>query len=141
MLARYLHPEFNEAIVDIAIYPVLAPLTGDTAQHISHELEDAVEQAKQIAVEHAMALDIRQHQKAFQVSNSTKRGVMSEIAAESDTGEVLYATIYIFQLEDKFVKFSTTFPSRIGNPLVIEALSQLAVPGESALMKALRKTL
>lgn len=141
VLARYLHPSFSEAIMDIAIYPVLAPLTGDQAQRVSHELEDAVEQAKQIAVERAMAMEIKQHQKIFRHDSSAMQGVMSEIAAEGDSGEALYATIYIFQLEDKFVKFSTTFPSRIGDPLVKEALSQLSVPAESALMKELRKAL
>ena len=141
VLARYLHPSFSEAIMDIAIYPVLAPLTGDTEQLISHELEDAVEQAKQIAVERAMAMEIKKHQQAFSQGESSLQGVMSEIAAEGDSGEALYATIYVFRLEDKFVKFSTTFPSRIGDPLVSEALTQLAVPGESALMKELRKAL
>ena len=141
VLARYLHPSFSEAIMDIAIYPVLAPLTGDTEQLISHELEDAVEQAKQIAVERAMAMEIKKHQQAFSQGESSLQGLMSEIAAEGESGEALYATIYIFRLEDKFVKFSTTFPSRIGDPLVSEALTQLAVPGESALMKELRKAL
>ena len=141
VLARYLHPSFSEAIMDIAIYPVLAPLTGDNQQLISHELEDAVEQAKQIAVERAMAMEIKKHQEIFSQDESSLQGVMSEIAAEGDSGEALYATIYIFRLEDKFVKFSTTFPSRIGDPLVSEALTQLTVPGESALMKELRKAL
>ena len=66
---------------------------------------------------------------------------MTSKSEVSDSGEALYATIYVFRLEDKFVKFSTTFPSRIGDPLVSEALTQLAVPGESALMKELRKAL
>ena len=127
--------------MDIAIYPVLAPLTGDTEQLISHELEDAVEQARQITVERAMAMEIKKHQQAFSQGESSLQGVMSEIVAEGESDEALYATIYIFRLEDKFVKFSTTFPSRIGDPLVSEALTQLAVPGESALMKELRKAL
>lgn len=141
VLARYLHPSFGEAIVDIAIYPVLAPLTGDPAQRLSYELEDAVEQAKQIAVGRAMAVDIKQHQQPFQGNSASQSGVMSEISAESDSGEALYASIYVFQLEDKFVKFSTTFPSRIGDPLVSQALTELSVPTESALMQELRKAL
>ncbi|GGF75100.1 hypothetical protein [Alteromonas lipolytica] len=141
VLARYLHPEFTDAIVDIAVYPVLAPLTHNSAQQVIHELEDAVEQAKTIAAERAMNIDIKKHQHPISDDTGNIHGMMSELAAEGDDSEALYASIYLFRLEDKFVKFSTTFPSRIGDPLVIQALRELTVPGESALMKELRQAL
>lgn len=140
VLARYLHPTFSEAVIDISIYPVLAPLSGEQSLRIGHELEDAVDQARQIAVDRAMAMQIMRHQQPFE-GVSPLAGVMSEITAESDSGEALYASIYVFQLEDKFVKFSTTFPSRIADPLVSQALNELSVPPQSALMKELRKAL
>lgn len=142
VLARYLHPEFEEAIMDMSIYPVLAPITPtNKSQMLRQELIKAVEQAQKVASAKAMTLTIVQENKTFSVEYPFNEGFMTEITAESETGEVIFATVYVFQMQDKIVKFNTTFPARIGDDLVKKALPQIVVPSESALMKEIRQAL
>ncbi|MDC8832705.1 hypothetical protein [Alteromonas gilva] len=142
VLARYLHPNFTEAVLDITIYPVLSVLDGQTDERLSKELTDAINEARETASAREMSIDIKQHQTPFiHESSPPEQGLMSEMVAESDSGESLYASIYVFQLEDKFVKISTTFPARVGDELVRAALKKIKVPPESPLMKELRLAL
>lgn len=45
-------------------------------------------------------------------------GVMVEMFVESEIGEFLFVSIYVFQIEDKFVKFSIIFLVRISDLFV-----------------------
>ena len=60
------------------------------------------------------------------------------VHAENEPGEPLFATTYVFEMKDKLVTLSTTFPPRIADNLVSAALPAIEVPGESALMKTIR---
>ncbi|MFS1703102.1 hypothetical protein [Alteromonas sp. AMM-1] len=141
IIARYTHPEFEEAILDIAIYPILSVLTAPSEELVNAELKKAVDTANDVAKARAMAVTMQQLNTPFASELLPNRGVMAEMFAESENGESLFASIYVFQMEDKFVKFSTTFPARIGDPLVKAALPQLRVPPESELMKEIRRAL
>ncbi|NVK58215.1 MAG: hypothetical protein HWE26_21695 [Alteromonadaceae bacterium] len=142
VLARYLHPSFTEAVLDITIYPVLSVLNEHTSTRLSKELTDAISEARETAAARQMNIDVKQHLTPFNNESAiAEQGLMSEMVAESESGESLYASIYVFQLEDKFVKISTTFPARVGDDLVRAALKEVRVPPESPLMKELRLAL
>lgn len=141
IIARYTHPEYEEAILDIAVYPILSALSPTTGDVVTAELKKAVDTANDVAKARAMAVTMQQSFTPVESEFLPGNGVMAEIFAESETGESLFASIYVFKVEDKFVKFSTTFPARIGDPLVHAALPQLQVPPESLLMKEIRRAL
>ena len=141
VIARYTHPEFEEAILDIAVYPMLSALTQTSDVSVKAELKKAVDTANEVAKARAMAVTMQQLFTPVESAFLPNAGVMAEMFAESETGESLFASIYVFQIEDKFVKFSTTFPARISDPLVQAAFPHLQVPPESALMKEIRRAL
>lgn len=141
IIARYIHPEFTDAIFDISIYPILAAIDTPVKEQLADELNSALEQAKKVAQSRNMQMTVDQHNVPFMVGNANMSGLMVEISASGEYNDALYASIYVFRLQDKIVKFSTTFPSSIGDPLVEAALPLLQVPVESALMKQLRSAL
>lgn len=136
-IVRYLHPEYEEAILDISVYPILDSANGNAEQLLLQELKKEQQDAAHIAKTRGMTLFVDTPVSRFPLHNE-QMGAVLAMHAEKPDNESLFATIYLFKQEDKFIKLSTTFPERVGDELVRNALPQIQVPRESPLMAQIR---
>ena len=63
------------------------------------------------------------------------------LSAASETSPTIYATTYVFKLQDKIVKVSTTFPPDFSDNIVNQLIVNVEVPQESEMMKKVRSLL
>jgi hypothetical protein len=138
VIARYLHPEFSEAIIDLNVYPILGTLSDDLSPLLHTELSKAQREAQLVADARGYQLIINDPISQFSTNNGKQLGVRLGMEAETQAPDTLYATLYLFIMEDKFIKISTTFPAHISDPLIADAVTKIRVPAESALMHQLR---
>ena len=73
--------------------------------------------------------------------NSALRGWRLGLSATSETSPTIYATTYVFKLQDKIVKVSTTFPPDFSDNIVNQLIVNVEVPQESEMMKKVRSLL
>ncbi|MED5488963.1 MAG: hypothetical protein VYD38_07535, partial [Pseudomonadota bacterium] len=73
--------------------------------------------------------------------NSALRGWRLGLSAASETSPTIYATTYVFKLQDKIVKVSTTFPPDFSDNIVNQLIVNVEVPQESEMMKKVRSLL
>ncbi|WP_163087797.1 hypothetical protein [Alteromonas profundi] len=137
VITRYTHREFEEALVDVTVYPILAPLEHDKDQILIKQLKADWEKAEAVAEHQALTL-YKQPAAARYQANSEHAGWRLGIKAESATQDTIYATTYVFQQHDKIVKIATTFPSTQSDPIANALIAQIAVPEESSLMMQVR---
>lgn len=140
IISRYSHPEFDDALIDITVGPVLMDLTMPESQRLQAALEENLKEATQMSAAQGLKLITDSPVSAFTVNSASQRfnGYRMAVHAENELGEPLFATTYVFEMKDKLVTLSTTFPPRIADNLVSAALPVIEVPGESALMKTIR---
>lgn len=141
VISRYVHPDYDGALIDISVYPITQALSMGTEALLHGELEKDLEDANHIAQARSMNLIIDKPTQPFSVNSdgTTYSGYVLSMHAESDTMEPLFASTYVFRQNDKFIKFSTTFPTRVSDTLVSAAIPHVKVPEESVLMAALRQ--
>ncbi|QJR82046.1 hypothetical protein CA267_015425 [Alteromonas pelagimontana] len=139
-IARYIHPQYDSALLDITVSPILTALNETDDSSLQELLNKEIEDAQTVANARDMQLQIDSPIQPFYVNrnDSQQTGWFMAISAESDNGDTLFATTYIFRQHDKIIKFSTTFPPRVSDELVREALPQISVPTESPFMATLR---
>ena len=63
------------------------------------------------------------------------------IHGSNDIDEPLYAATYVFIVKDKLIKFISSFPYHIAEPLVQHIMLTLDVPAESKMMEQVREFL
>ncbi len=136
-ITRYTHNDYEDALLDITVYPLTASLEGSTDTALIDVLKREHSDATIVAQARNLTLLVDQPIAEFSVSG--EKGFLLAIHAENDASEPLYATTYVFRQQDKVIKVSTTFPPRIANPLVEQALPIIKVPAESPLMASLRE--
>ncbi len=141
-IARYEHPEYADAVVDITVYPV-SPFaytnTMDDADLLAAELSSEqlqvqalVEQAgiNEYSISDVKPLKIEQHDQVLE-------GYAFEV--KLNTGiEPVYTTNYLFKKGDKFVKLSGNFPGMVMLPIVEQSIAKIEVPPESKFMRSMR---
>ncbi len=136
-ITRYTHNEYEDALLDITVSPLTTSLEDAVETALINVLRQEQSDAAFVAQARNLTLIIDQPIAAYSVNG--EYGFSLAVHAESDASEPLYSTIYVFQQQDKVIKLSTTFPPRVANPLVEQALPTIKVPGESPLMAALRE--
>lgn len=137
-IARYLHPEYDDAIVDIVVYPILQPLQQPVASLLIDELTKAQNDAQTVAQARGLALNVDAPIQPFTGPNNAT-GYYFALHATHPEKETLFATVYLFQQQDKYIKVSTTFPPRVGDQIATQAINAISVPKESTLMKQIRQ--
>ena len=139
-ITRYVHPFYEDALVDVTVYPILAKLEKNTDSILHQQLSADWNKADEVA--HARNLTLTQPVPVSPfVANSYNSGWMLGLKAESSSDAAIFATTYVFKRNDKIVKVATTFPSDLSNPLAMELMSQITVPDESPLMQQIRSML
>ncbi|BFT29684.1 hypothetical protein D210916BOD24_08600 [Alteromonas sp. D210916BOD_24] len=139
-ITRYTHPSFEDAFVDVTVYPFLGPLDAEENTLLNQQLNEDVEKANSVAQSQHLTLSLSSPASKY-IVNSEIHGWRLGLKAESDTAPTIYATTYVFRREDKIVKVATTFPADFSDALVNEIITRVQVPQESALMKNIRAIL
>jgi hypothetical protein len=158
-ITRYTHPLFEDALVDVTVYPILAKLdtnapsnqrnTANTANTVNSARTDAFlhqqldeDWNKADHVAHARNLTLSQAQpiSPFNVVGFAN-GWRLALKADSAVDDPIFATTYVFTRKDKIVKVATTFPSDFSDNLAHELIAHITVPEESMLMQQVRAML
>lgn len=141
VITRYSHPEYDDALIDITVSPVMMDLTVPVETRLKTALEINLQEASQIAVLQDLTLVTDAPVEAFTVNTDENqfKGYRLAVRAENEQAEPIFATTYVFEMKDKLVTLATTFPPRIADELIAAALPSIDVPGESELMKAIRR--
>lgn len=139
-ITRYIHPTFEEALVDVTVYPILASLDSDTDVLLNAALNEDWNRAGDVATAKNLQLSQAAPASPYIVSDTLK-GWRLGLKAESELEPTMFATTYVFQLSDKYIKVATTFPADFSDPIIDELVAQITVPNESPLMMEIRKML
>lgn len=140
IMVRYLHPSFIGDIIDLYVYPVADSNWTDHKQTIKHELDKVSNEMQFVASAQKMAgLNIGNMQElAWSVDGETYSGFYLSADAQDSTNQKIFASTYIFVLNDKYIKFTATFPAAIATEFIKQAIPFIQVPHESVLMAELR---
>ncbi|WP_159577648.1 hypothetical protein [Alteromonas sp. KUL106] len=139
-ITRYTHPDFEDALVDVTVYPFLAQLSSEESELLPKQLESDLQKAS--ATAELQHLTLSQVSPAARYSvNDNVVGWRLGLSATSDTSPTIYATTYVFRQQDKIVKVSTTFPPDFSDTIVNQLIVNVEVPQESEMMKKVRSML
>jgi hypothetical protein len=75
----------------------------------------------------------------WNIGDKSYKGYYLSADAEDAHEQKIYASTYIFVLNDKYIKFTATFPANIATDFIKQAVPYIKVPQESILMAELRK--
>ncbi|MBQ4829610.1 hypothetical protein J8L84_09970 [Alteromonas sp. MMG017] len=157
-ITRYTHPSFEDALVDVTVFPILAKLdtnassdTADTANTsiensartdalLHQQLDEDWNKADHVANARNLTLSQPQPISAFNVKGFAN-GWRLVLKADSPVDDPIFATTYVFTRNDKIVKVATTFPSDFSDDLANELIAHITVPEESMLMQQVRAML
>jgi len=157
-ITRYTHPSFEDALIDVTVFPILAKLdtnassnSADTAntntENSAHtdallhqQLDEDWNKADHVANARNLTLSQPQPISAFNVKGFAN-GWRLALKADSPVDDPIFATTYVFTRNDKIVKVATTFPSDFSDDLANELIAHITVPEESMLMQQVRAML
>lgn len=138
-VARYRHPMYSDAILDIAISPIREKLTNINDNWLNNKIKSEFEQAQEVTESRELTLFI--DKSITEITFPSVKGMYFSIHASNDIDEPLYAATYVFIVKDKLVKFTSSFPYHIAEPLVRHIIVTLDVPAESKMMEQVREFL
>ncbi|MCU7555689.1 hypothetical protein OCL06_13920 [Alteromonas sp. ASW11-19] len=141
VISRYLHPQYDSAMLDVTVYPILAANFQTPPAALDAELEQDKLQAQAVTLDKGMTLDDHGGIQPIVIpgAQTMEEGRVLQLAASADREETLFASTYVFRQQDKIVKFTTTFPRHVADPLIAKALPEIIVPGPSRLMTEIRR--
>jgi hypothetical protein len=139
-ITRYTHPAYEDALVDVIVYPFTRKITQDDRTLLNEQLNADLAKASAVAKAQQLTLTLSSPPAPYQVKGFAD-GWRLGLTAESEKAPTLYASTYVFRKHDKIIKIATTFPTDFSDPLVDELIPHVDVPKESLLMKRVRKLL
>lgn len=141
VMVRYLHPKYVGDVIDLYVYPIANASWSDAKLSIKQELDKVSGEMRSVANSQQMAaLNIGDMQELqWNIADKNYKGYYLSADAEDAHEQKIYASTYIFVLNDKYVKFTTTFPANIATDFIKQAVPHIKVPQESILMAQLRK--
>ena len=158
-ITRYTHPSFEDALVDVTVYPILAKLDTNASRNkansastantensartdalLHQQLDEDWNKADHVATARNLTLSQPQPMSPFNVKGFAS-GWRLALKADSPVDDPIFATTYVFTCNDKIVKVATTFPSDFSDNLAHELIAHITVPEESVLMQQVRAML
>lgn len=142
MMARYVDKVFPEDNITVYIYPI-RNIQWDDQESILNKEMDYIFSDIDLAVQEGF-YKIRSEDKRseFIVSNSIQsyEGLKASFTLTDKEDVLFYSDNFLFLAEDKYIKFRTSFDSRMnkeltGDAIVNELLPLIKVPAESSYMK------
>lgn len=140
VITRYTHSEFEDALIDVIVYPFIAPLSLKEAELLPNQLKNDLQKASANAALQNLTLSQVSPASPYTVNNKIS-GWRLGLSAASETSPTIFATTYVFKQQDKIVKISTTFPPDFSDTIVNELIVNVEVPQESVMMKKIRELL
>lgn len=145
VMLEYQNRDFPEDRINAYIYPIRNISWDDKDATLEEELKMALYDIDgAIQAGHYKSRD---SEAFFDFSFTTKRGKFdgkkATLAITLNNDVLIYSDIYLFMAEDKYIKFRTSYDSRLskrsmGDEVVQSILPLIAVPPESTYMKTLR---
>ena len=135
-VARYRHPRFENAILDVNVSPILSPLAQANKQWLLNQIYEDFKRAEKVSESRNLVFGVDENVSPITLAES--EGHYFSVHAIDEFEEPLYAATYLFRQEDKLVKFTSSFPHSVAIHLIEEVLTTLKVPGESELMLQMR---
>ena len=139
-ITRYTHPAYEDALIDVTVYPFLEQLTLDENELLPKQLEEDLKRAKSNAQIQKLTLSQVKPAARYKVNNQIF-GWRLGLSATSESSPSIYATTYVFRRQDKIIKVSTTFPPDYSDNIVDKLIVKIEVPEESKMMKNVRALL
>ncbi|GMM68853.1 hypothetical protein MTsDn1_21480 [Alteromonas sp. MTD1] len=139
-ITRYTHAQFEDALVDVTVYPFMDTLSAKESELLREQLDDDLERASRVAMSQSLTLSQPAPAAPYSADNDIQ-GWRLSLKAESETAPTIYATTYVFKRGDKIVKVATTFPAQFSDSIANELITAIHVPDESILMKNIRQLL
>lgn len=139
-ITRYTHPDYEDALVDVTVYPFIGQLSTTENELLPKQLESDLQRARATAERQKLTLSQISPASPYAV-NSQLVGWKLGLSAASDNLPTIYATTYVFRQQDKIVKVSTTFPPDFSDNIVNKLIVEIQVPQESVMMKKVRDML
>ena len=140
VITRYTHSEFEDALIDVIVYPFIAPLSLKEAELLPNQLKNDLQKASANAALQNLTLSQVSPASPYTVNDKIS-GWRLGLSAASETSPTIFATTYVFKQQDKIVKISTTFPPDFSDTIVNELIVNVEVPKESVMMKKIRELL
>lgn len=142
VMVRYLDKVFHEDNITLYIYPVRS-LEWDDHKSTLHNEMDLIFSDIDVAVQQGIYKSRSEERRSdFLVSQNTAsyEGVKASFTLTDKEGVFFYSDNFLFIAEDKYIKFRTSFDSRMnkeltGDEIVKELLPLIQVPEESVYMK------
>lgn len=143
---QYENRIYPSDVVTVYVYPINRvewsdqdPVLTQESERVLAEVDYAVEQGHYASRSESVLSDFE-----FQSDEKTWRGKKSSFSLQTLQQVEFFSNTYLFILEDKYVKFRTSFDSRTtvpwnGDATVQELLPLIQVPPESDYMKQLRQ--
>ena len=139
-VTRYIHPTFEDALIDVTVYPLIAKASANRDTLLQQALHDDWKKASEVA--HARGLNLSKDKPLTTfTANPRATGWRLAMKAESQTSDTIYATTYVFTQHDKIIKISTTFPTALSDPIARTLMETIEVPTPSPLMEQVRQLL
>jgi len=139
-ITRYTHSQFEDALIDVTVYPFMDTLSAKESELLREQLDDDLERASRVAMSQSLTLSQPAPAAPYSADNDIQ-GWRLSLKAESETAPTIYATTYVFKRGDKIVKVATTFPAQFSDSIANELIAAIHVPDESVLMKNIRQLL
>lgn len=140
VITRYTHPNYEDALVDVTVFPFIGQLSITENELLPKQLESDLQRARATAERQKLTLSQISPASPYAV-NGELVGWKLGLSAASDNLPTIYATTYVFRQQDKIVKVSTTFPPDFSDNIVNQLIVKIQVPQESVMMKKVRAML
>lgn len=137
IVTRYVHNEFEDAIVDVSVFPFMAQTLHPSSALLIDELENDHQLAQSVADQRDLKLVAQNPISPFAAHNGNS-GFKLHLVANGLDEEPVFATSYAFFAKDKVVKVSTTFPEGLSDEFTNVLIANIEVPDESKLMSEVR---
>ncbi len=136
-VTRYVHNEYEDAIVDVSVFPFMAQTQHPSNSLLIGELQNDQQIALAVAQQEDLQLLSETPISPFSALNGNN-GFKLHMVANGQNEEPIYATSYAFFAKDKVIKVSTTFPENLSDEFANVLMASIEVPDESRLMSEVR---
>lgn len=142
MMVRYLDKVFPEDNITVYIYPIRNIAWEDTKSTLNKEM-DVIFADIDLAIEQGFYKSRSDDQRSDFIVNTEEKayqGIKSTFTYTDKEDVFFYSDSFLFLAEDKYIKFRTSFDSRMnkklsGDGIIRELLPLVNVPAESLYMK------
>ncbi|WP_299491902.1 hypothetical protein [uncultured Shewanella sp.] len=139
--STYVHPDFSDDYIDLFVYPIRYAEIEDTQTILQVESHAIQQEISAIATKSEWRDLVFSTLKSVSYSKNGTRfhGVGFDIEYTNTLGEQKFSGLYLFQLEDKLIKWRTSFPAKLIEQAMLFQMWDIKAPKESLFMATFRQ--